>query len=52
LKPLLADTNVLLRFIIGEPTEQVQQAASLFKDCGRRQSAIHDIILQKLGDVM
>ena len=30
MKPLLLDTNILVRFITGEPSDQADEAAALF----------------------
>jgi predicted nucleic-acid-binding protein len=47
MKPLLVDTNVLLRFITGEPADQASQVAKLFEaaDSGKARLAVLPMIL-------
>ncbi len=47
MKPLLVDTNVLLRFITGEPTEQAGQVANLFEaaDAGKVRLTVLPMVL-------
>ena len=47
MKPLLVDTNVLLRFIMGEPADQAQQVAHLFEaaDAGKIRLTVLPMVL-------
>jgi len=47
MKPLLVDTNVLLRFITGEPADQASQVARLFEaaDSGKARITVLPMIL-------
>jgi len=47
MKPLLVDTNVLLRFITGEPADQASQVAKLFEaaDSGKARITVLPMIL-------
>ena len=47
MKPMLVDTNVLLRFITGEPAEQAGEVASLFEaaDAGKVKLMVLPMVL-------
>jgi len=47
MKPLLLDTNILLRFITGEPAAQARQVADLFRaaEAGKTRLAVLPMVL-------
>jgi len=47
MKPLLLDTNILVRFITGEPSDQADEAAALFRaaETGKQKLSVLPMVL-------
>lgn len=54
MKPLLLDTNILVRFITGEPAGQAAEVAALFRaaDAGKQKLAVLPMVLAEVVFVL